>query len=127
VQVSATAIRTTLRRHRLDPAPRRATSSWQAFLRQQAAEIVACDFFTVDTIWLRRLYVLFLIELDTRRVYLAGVTANPDGAWVTQQARNLLLALGERGRRVGFLIRVETRSSHARSTTCSVPRARRCW
>jgi putative transposase len=105
VQVSATAIRTTLRRHRLDPAPRRTATSWRAFLRQQAAGIVACDFFTVDTIWLRRLYVLFLIEPDTRRVYLAGVTANPDGAWVTQQARNLLLALGERGRRVGFLVR----------------------
>jgi putative transposase len=105
MQVSATAIRTTLRRHRLDPAPRRTATTWRAFMRQQAAGIVACDFFTVDTIWLRRLYVLFLIELDTRRVYVAGVTANPDGAWVTQQARNLLLALGERGRRVGFLVR----------------------
>jgi putative transposase len=61
VQVSATAIRTTLRRHGLDPAPRRATTTWRAFLRQQAAGIVACDFFTVVTIWLRRLYVLFFI------------------------------------------------------------------
>jgi putative transposase len=66
---------------------------------------VACDFFTVDTIWLRRLYVLFFIEHDTRRVHLAGVTANSDGAWVTQQARNLLLVLGEQGRRVWFLLR----------------------
>jgi putative transposase len=74
-------------------------------LRQQAAEIVACDFFTVDAIWLRRLYVLFFIELDTRRVHLAGGTANPDSAWVAQQARNLLLVLGERGRRVRFLLR----------------------
>ena len=105
VQVSATAIRTTLRRHRLDPAPRRAATSWQAFLRRQAAGIVACDFFTVDTIWLRRLYVLFFIEHKTRRVHLAGVTANPDGAWVTQQARNLLLVLGEQGRRVRLLLR----------------------
>ena len=104
VQVSATAIRTTLRRHRLDPAPRRAATSWQAFLRRQAAGIVACDFFTVDTIWLRRLYVLFFIEHKTRRVHLAGVTANPDGAWVAQQARNLLLVLGEQGRRVRFLL-----------------------
>jgi hypothetical protein len=105
VQVSATAIRTTLRRHRLDPAPRRAATSWQAFLRRQAAGIVACDFFNVDTIWLRRLYVLLFIEHQTRRVHLAGVTANPDGAWVTQQARNLLLVLGEQGRRVRFLLR----------------------
>jgi putative transposase len=105
VQVSTTAIRTTLRRHRLDPAPRRAATSWQTFLRRQAAGIVACDFFTVDTIWLRRLYVLFFIEHQTRRVHLAGVTGNPDGAWVTQQARNLLLVLGEQGRRVRFLLR----------------------
>jgi len=105
MKVSATAIRTTLRHHGLDPAPRRAATSWRAFLRRQAAGIVACDFLTVDTIWLRRLYVLFFIELDTRRVHLAGVTANPDGMWVTQQARNLLLVLGEQGRRVQFLLR----------------------
>jgi putative transposase len=98
VRVSSTAIRTTLRRHGLDPAPRRATSTWRAFLRQQAAGIVACDFFTVETVWLRRLYVLFFIELNTRRVHLAGVTANPNAAWVAQQARNLLLVLEERGR-----------------------------
>ena len=105
VRVSATAIRTTLRRHGLDPAPRRTAMTWRAFLRQQAAGIVACDFFTVDTVWLRRLYVLFFIELDTRRVHLAGVTAHPDSGWVTQQARNLLLVLGERGRPVRFLLR----------------------
>jgi putative transposase len=105
VRVSATAIRTTLRRHGLDPAPRRMATTWGAFLRQQAAGIVACDFFTADTVWLRRLYVLFFIELDTRRVHLAGVTAHPDSAWVTQQARNLLLVLGERGRPVRFLLR----------------------
>ena len=105
VRVSATAIRTTLRRHRLDPAPRRATKSWPAFLRQQAAGIVACDFFAVDTVWLRRLYVLLFIELDTRRVHLAGVTAHPNGTWVTQQARNLLLILGERERQLRFVLR----------------------
>jgi len=104
VRVSATVIRTTLRRHGLDPAPRRAATTWRAFLRQQAAGIVACDFFTVDTVWLRRLYVLFFIELDTRRVHLAGVTANPDGQWVAQQARNLLLVLGEQGRRARFVL-----------------------
>jgi transposase InsO family protein len=104
MRLSATVIRTTLRRHGLDPAPRRAATTWRVFLRQQAAGIVACDFFTVDTVWLRRLYVLFFIELDTRRVHLAGVTANPDGQWVTQQARNLLLVLGEQGRRARFVL-----------------------
>jgi putative transposase len=105
-RVSASAIRTTLRRHGLDPAPRRTATTWRAFLRQQAAGIMACDFFTVDTVWLQRLYVLFFIEVDTRRVYLAGVTANPNGHWITQQARNLLLVLGERGRRrLRFLLR----------------------
>ena len=105
MRVSATAIRATLRRRGLDPAPRPVSTRWRAFLRQQAAEILACDFFTVDTVWLRRLYVLFFIELDTRRVHLAGVTANPDGAWVTQQARNLLLIFDERRPRLGFVLR----------------------
>jgi putative transposase len=105
VRVSATTIRTMLRRHGLDPAPRRVATTWRAFLRQQAAGIMACDFFTVDTVWLRRLYVLFFIELDTRRVCLAGVTAHPDGAWVAQQARNLLLVLGEQRRPLRFLLR----------------------
>jgi putative transposase len=98
IQISATTIRTTLRRYRLDPAPRRAATTWRAFLRRQAAGILACDFFTVDTVWLRRLYVLFFIEL-------AGVTANPDGAWVTQQARNLLMALEEQNRQIRFVLR----------------------
>jgi putative transposase len=89
----------------LDPAPRRTSMTWRSFLRRQAAGIIACDFFTVDTVWLKRLYVLFFIELDTRRVHLAGVTANPNGAWVAQQARNLLLELGEQRRRIQFLLR----------------------
>jgi putative transposase len=105
VRVSASAIRCTLRRHGLDPAPRRAAATWQAFLRQQAAGILACDFFTVDTVWLQRLYVLFFIELDTRRVHLAGVTANPNGLWVTQQARNLRQVFGEQGERLRFVLR----------------------
>jgi putative transposase len=105
VRVSATTIRTMLRRHGLDPAPRRAATTWRAFLRQQAAGIMACDFFTVDTIWLRRLYVLFFIELETRRVHLAGVTAHPNGTWVAQQARNMLLVMAERGQQLRFLIR----------------------
>jgi hypothetical protein len=72
VRVSATAIRSTLRRHGLGPAPRRTTTTWRKFLRQQAAGIVACDFFTVDTVWLRRLYVLFFIELATAGCTSAG-------------------------------------------------------
>ena len=105
IHVSATAIRTTLRRHGLDPTPRPTATTWRAFLRRQAAGILACDFFTVDTVWLRRLYVLFFIDVATRRVHLAGVTANPNAAWVTQQARNLLLRLEDQERRVRFLIR----------------------
>jgi hypothetical protein len=106
IRVSATAIRTTLRRHGLDPTPRPTTTTWRAFLRQQAAGILACDFFTVDTIWLRRLDVLFFIELATRRVQVASVTTNPDGGWVAQQARNLFLATAEGGgRRLRFVLR----------------------
>ncbi len=71
------------------PAPRKTGPSWSEFLRAQAAGIIACDFFTVEAVRLKTIYVLFLIELRTRRVRLAGVTANPDSAWVTQQARNL--------------------------------------
>jgi len=73
----------------LEPAPRRGALSWRLFLRRQAASMLACDFFTVETVALRRLYVLFFIELETRRVHLAGCTTNPTGTWVVQQARNL--------------------------------------
>jgi transposase len=103
LSVSPSTVRRLLARAGLGPAPRRSGPSWRAFLRAQAASVVACDFFTVETAWLRRCYVLFFIELQTRRVHLAGTTANPDGRWVTQQARNLSLsgALED----VGFLIR----------------------
>src|SRR5207237_5827022 len=75
----------------IDPAPGLNSESWTTFLRTQAAGIVACDFFTVDTVLLRRYYVLFFIELQTRRVHLAGITKNPTGAWTTQAARNLMM------------------------------------
>jgi putative transposase len=94
-----------LRAHGLDPAPRRAQTSWRPFLRQQATGIVACDFFTVDTVWLRRLHVLFFIELGSRRVHLAGVTGHPTGLWVAQQARNLAAVLGDQATACKFLIR----------------------
>jgi putative transposase len=73
----------------LKPAPRRAGPSWHDFLRQQAASMLAYDFFTVETISRRRFYVLFFIELGSRRLHLAGCTTNPTGAWVAQEARNL--------------------------------------
>jgi putative transposase len=102
VRVGATTIRSVLRRSGLGPAPRRDRPSWSEFLRAQAQGVLACDFFTVETVWLRTLYVLFWIEHGSRRVHLAGVTANPDCAWVTQQVRNL--AIDERLGNVRFLI-----------------------
>jgi transposase InsO family protein len=104
-RVSASSIRRVLRAHGLDPAPRRRPSSWRSFLRQQAAGIVACDFFTVDTIFLRRVYVLFFIELASRRVHLAVVTEHPTGLWLAQQARNLVTVLDEQATACKFLIR----------------------
>ncbi len=89
LRVSPSTVRRFLLADRLGPAPRRSGPSWRQFLRQQAASMLACDFFTVETISLRRFYVLFFIELESRRVHLAGCTTNPTGAWVTQQARNL--------------------------------------
>jgi putative transposase len=105
VRVSASSIRRVLRAHGLDPAPRRAATSWRAFLRQQAAGILACDFFTVDTVFLQRVYVLFVIELGSRRVHLVGVTAHPTGWWVAQQARNLVAVLDDQATAFKFLIR----------------------
>jgi len=103
LSVSPSTVRRMLLNAGLEPAPRRSGPTWQEFLRQQAAGIMACDFFTVETVSLRRLYVLFFIAHSSRRVWLAGCTANPTGAWVTQQARNLGLDFSGQG--VRFLIR----------------------
>ena len=103
IRVSATTVRTTLLRRGLYPAPRRIGPTWSEFLRSQAAGILACDFFTVETLRLKTLYVLFFIELSTRRVHLVEATACPDSAWVTQQARNL--ATQERLTGIRFLLR----------------------
>jgi transposase InsO family protein len=87
--ISPSTVRRLLASAGLEPAPRRQAISWPTFLRRQAASLLACDFFTIETVTLRRVYVLFFIELGSRRVHLAGCTSNPSGAWVVQQARNL--------------------------------------
>jgi putative transposase len=103
--VSASLVRNLLRQAGLGPAGERAGLSWRAFLRAQARSMLAVDFFTVETISLQRLYALFFIQLGSRRVHLAGCTANPSGAWVTQQARQLAWTFPERATSVRFLIR----------------------
>jgi putative transposase len=102
ITIAASTVWTTLKRAGIDPAPGRTAESWTTFLRAQAAGIVACDFFTIDTVMLRRYYVLFFIELDTRRVHLAGITTNPTGVWTTQGARNLMMSYDHT---IRFLIR----------------------
>lgn len=102
VVVGASTVWAILKRAGIDPSPGRAADTWRSFLASQAAGIVACDFFCVDTVLLRRLHVLFFVEVDTRRVHLAGITPNPTGAWTTQAARNLTMTLQKQ---VRFVIR----------------------
>jgi hypothetical protein len=103
---SRNTLRQVLRRLRIPPAPQRSRSTWRQFLRTQAMTMLACDFFHVGcAVTWRRLYVFFVIEVGTRYVHVLGVTAHPDGAWTVQQARNLLMDLGERVGRFRFVIR----------------------
>jgi len=104
-QVVASTVWNILHRAGVDPAPRRTGPTWTQFLTAQARGILACDFFTVDTVFLKRVYVLFFIELATRQVHVAGATAHPTGGWVVQQARNLLMDLDQRANRFRFLLR----------------------
>ena len=104
LRVSATSVKKVLLAAGLDPAPRRDGPSWSEFLRSQAEGIIACDFFTVETVWLRTLYVLFFIELGSRRLHVTAAMSHPDSTFVTQQARNLCFTLDERDEPVLFLI-----------------------
>jgi len=103
--VSATTVKKILRQAGIGPAGERGGLSWRSFLRQQSQSMLAVDFFTVETVLLQRLYVLFFIELASRRVHFAGCTTNPTGAWVTQQARQFAWTLQEQPSRFRFLIR----------------------
>src|ERR1035437_3739314 len=105
VTVSKTSVASVLRRHGFPPAPRRMAPTWSQFLSTQAKGIVATDFFHVDTVLLHRYYVLFIIEVQSRVVHVLGATTNPNGAWVTQVARNFASDVDDAGRSFRFLIR----------------------
>ena len=105
VRIAPSTVYEILRAAGIGPAPRRMDPTWRQFLHAQAAGILAVDFLHVDTVLLKRLYVLVFIEHGTRRMHLGGVTAHPTGEWTVQQARNLALTLGERLDNMRFLIR----------------------
>jgi len=104
IAVSASSVRAILSAAGVPPAPQRDSLSWREFLRQQASAIIACDFLTVETLWLKRIYILFFISLERRRIELIASTQNPDSVWVTQQARNLVMALNDRQQSFRVLI-----------------------
>ena len=104
IRIAASTVWSILQQSGIEPAPRRSSETWREFLRTQASGIVACDLFTVDTVLFRRLYALVFIELATRQVYLAGITANPTGEWATQQARNIIETFVDRAEPIRFLI-----------------------
>jgi len=105
ISLAPSSVWAILHRHGIDPSPRRTGPTWSEFLHAQASSLLACDFFTVETLLLRRLYVHFFVELDARKALLAGVTSRPTGEWVTQQGRQFAWSLGERGIPARWLIR----------------------
>jgi putative transposase len=104
IVVSATSVRNILIKAGLPPAPQRDRQSWPRFLRTHGQSMVACDFFTVDTVWLRRIYVLVFLSIGSRRIEYVACTSKPNTAWMLQQARNLLMELNDRERQMRFLI-----------------------
>jgi putative transposase len=104
ISISATSVRTILIGRGLPPAPQRDGHTWRDFLGQHAATTLACDFFTVETVWLKRIYVLFFLSLASRRVEFVACSANPTSAWTTQQARNLLMTLDDHQQPLRLLI-----------------------
>jgi putative transposase len=104
VTVSATSVRNILTAAGLPPAPQRDRQSWSSFLRAHGESILACDFFSVDTVWLRRIHVLVFLSIGSRRIEYVACTSKPNTAWMLQQARNLLMELDDRDRQMRFLI-----------------------
>jgi hypothetical protein len=125
VRLAASTIARVMKDHRLGPAPRRNASTWRQFLRAQASGVVATDFFHVDTVLVKRLSVLFFIELGRRRIWISGVTAHPHAAWVTQQAKNVPVTLLAQTSPHGSWSAIVTPSSWRASTRSSELRALR--
>jgi putative transposase len=122
-QVSPAIVSAILKKAGFDPAPRRSDPTWAQFLKAQASGILACDFFSVETVMLARLYCFAVVEHATRQVHVMGVTTNPTARWVSQQARNLILDLGDRAGDFRFLIRDRDSKSPGSSMKCSRPKA----